>query len=69
MHYANRENHTDIIELIENGLNNGAENAVTVLGSVDNTEMLPDLSCEIYAYMKATGYYSVWQKVSVQEIH
>ena len=49
-------------------INNDEENAVEVLGSIDNTEMLPDLSYEISAYMKAIGYYSVWQRVSDQEI-
>jgi hypothetical protein len=36
----------------------------SVLGSVDNTEMLPDLSYEITNYMRKTGYYDVWSRVS-----
>ena len=50
-------------------INNDEENATEVLGSIDNTEMLPDLSYEISAYMKAVGYYSVWQRVSDQEFN
>ena len=41
-----------------------AENNNAVLGSTDNTEMLPDLSYEIAKYMKKSGYYSIWQKIS-----
>jgi len=33
-----------------------------VSGGSDNTEMLPDLSYEVTNYMKAIGYYSIWEK-------
>lgn len=49
-------------------VNNDEENAVEVLGSADNTEMLPDLSYEVSTYMNAIGYYSIWQRVSDQEM-
>ena len=40
------------------------ESGNSVLGSVDNTEMLPDLSYEITGYMRKTGYFAVWERVS-----
>ena len=49
-------------------VNNDEENAVEVLGSTDNTEMLPDLNYEVSTYMRAIGYYPVWQRVSDQEM-
>lgn len=39
-----------------------------VLGSTDNTEMLPDLSYEISKYMKKSGFYSTWEKISKSNI-
>jgi hypothetical protein len=49
-------------------INEDEENGKEVLGSVDNTDMIPDLSYEITAYMKSVGFYAVWQKVSDQEM-
>lgn len=49
-------------------VNEDQENSVRVLGSEDNTEMLPDVSYEITKYMKANGYYSLWEQVSDEEI-
>jgi len=49
-------------------INDDEENQITVLGSADNTEMLPDLSYEIAKYMNEVGYYSIWDKVSESNI-
>ena len=35
-----------------------------VLGSTDNTDILPDLSYEITNYMRKHGYFDVWSRVS-----
>ncbi|MES2675068.1 MAG: hypothetical protein V4660_12570 [Pseudomonadota bacterium] len=35
-----------------------------VLGRADNSDMLPDLSYEITKYMRKTGFYSVWERIS-----
>lgn len=87
-YYAERENRSDIIELINNDVttegeaesfsrfvwqvaglvNDDEENAIEVLGSIDNTDMLPDLSYEISTYMKSVGYYPIWQRISDQEM-
>lgn len=48
--------------------NEDEENGKEVLGSVDNTDMIPDLSYEITAYMKSVGVYAMWQTVSDQEM-
>lgn len=39
-----------------------SEEERTVLGNLDNTDMLPDLAYEVTQYMKAAGYYSTWEK-------
>ena len=49
-------------------INEDEENGVVVIGSIDNTEMLPDISYEVTKYMKDTGFYSVWLSVSNKEI-
>lgn len=49
-------------------INEDEENGVTVLGSKDNTDMLPDISYEITKYMKDSGYYAVWVQVSDEEV-
>lgn len=54
----------DIVEHI----NEDEENEVPVLGSIDNTDMLPDISYEVSKYMKDTGFYDVWLTVSEQEM-
>ena len=48
-------------------INEDEENGVVVIGSIDNTEMLPDISYEVTKYMKDTGFYSVWLSVSKKE--
>ena len=49
-------------------INEDEENEVAVLGSTDNTEMLPDISYELTKLMKSNGCYSVWEKVSKEEM-
>lgn len=49
-------------------MNEDEENGVEVLGSVDNSDMIPDISYEITKLMKISGYYSIWEKVSNEEI-
>ena len=49
-------------------INEDEENGVVVIGSIDNTEMLPDISYEVTKYMKDTGFYSVWLSVSKKEM-
>ncbi len=49
-------------------VNEDEENEIVVLGSSDNTEMLPDVSYEVTKLMKAIGYYSVWESVSKEEM-
>ncbi len=49
-------------------INEDEESGVPVLGSKDNTEILPDINYEITKLMKNTDYYHVWEKVSKQEI-
>lgn len=41
-----------------------SETAREVLGRTDNTDMLPDLSYEITKYMRKTGFYAVWERIS-----
>ncbi len=48
-------------------INEDEENQIEVLGSCDNTEMLPDLSYEITKLMRDTGYYPLWEKISREE--
>ena len=49
-------------------INEDQENGAIVLGSKDNTEMLPDISYEITKYMKDNGCYSIWLEVSSEEM-
>ncbi len=49
-------------------INEDEENSISVLGSTDNTEMLPDISYEVTKLMKANGFYSVWESVSKEEM-
>ncbi len=49
-------------------INEDEESGVPVLGSKDNTDMLPDINYEITKLMKNTGYYHVWEEVSKQEM-
>ena len=48
-------------------INEDEENGVAVLGSLDNTETLPDIGYEVTKYMKDTGFYLVWLNVSNTE--
>lgn len=49
-------------------VNSDEENGTLVLGSNDNTEMLPDLSYEISKLMRASGYEAIWQSISNEEM-
>ena len=55
-------------QLVE-AVNEDDENQIEVLGSADNTEMLPDLNYEITKLMKETGFYAVWLEISNKEIN
>ena len=56
-----------IWQMVE-AINEDEENNVVVLDSLDNTEMLPDVSYEITKLMKSIGYYSVWESISKDEM-
>lgn len=56
-----------IWEVVEQ-INQDEEKGIIVLGSSDNTEMLPDISYEITKLMKDHGFFNIWQKVSDEEI-
>lgn len=49
-------------------INEDEEKGNIVLGSADNTDMLPDLNYEISKYMKKAGFYSIWEKISESNI-
>lgn len=49
-------------------INEDEENNITVMGSTDNTEMLPDLSYEITKLMKDNGFFSIWESISKDEM-
>lgn len=49
-------------------LNKDEEEGVLVLGSKDNTDMIPDLSYEVTKHMKKAGYLSVWESVSAEHM-
>ncbi|WP_444995852.1 hypothetical protein [Aliikangiella sp. IMCC44359] len=56
------------IWLMVEQINEDEENNIVVLGSTDNTEMLPDISYEVTQYMRELGYYEVWERISNEEI-
>lgn len=56
-----------IWQMVE-AVNEDEEAQVEVLGSTDNTEMLPDLNYEITKLMKDAGYYAVWLEISNDEM-
>lgn len=49
-------------------INRDEEAGKIVLGSADNTEMLPDLNYEVSKYLRGVGFYSVWEKVSERHL-
>lgn len=51
--------------VVEN-IHSDSESELMVLGSIDNTEMLPDLAYEITNHMKKEGYYATWEKALLQ---
>ncbi len=56
------------IWLVAEKINEDEELGNIVMGSKDNIEMIPDLSYEATKYMRKSGFYSVWEKVSAQEM-
>lgn len=54
----------DMVERI----NRDEEERVVVLGSADNTEMLPDLNYEVSRYLRSVGFYPVWERVSERHL-
>lgn len=50
-------------------INEDEEQGTVVLGNSDNTDMLPDLSYEMTKYMKSIGFYTVWEKISDEEMN
>lgn len=49
---------------IVDNIHDDAEIGRLVLGCANNTDILPDLSYEITKYMRKSGFYSVWDRVS-----
>lgn len=49
-------------------MNEDEENGVEVLGCVDNSEMIPDISYEVTKIMRKFGFYGVWEKISSEEL-
>lgn len=56
-----------IWQMVE-AVNEDEEAQVEVLGSTDNTEILPDLNYEATKLMKDAGYYAVWLVISNDEM-
>jgi len=50
-----------IWNVVEN-IHSDSESESVVLGSTDNTDMLPDLAYEISTQMKQAGYFYIWEK-------
>jgi hypothetical protein len=48
--------------------NHDEEDGKVVLGSNDNTEMLPDLNYEVSNYLRSVGFHSVWEGVSERHL-
>lgn len=65
---AEAETFSRFIWKMVEAINEDEENKVLVLGSEDNTEMLPDVSYEVTGLMKKLGFYTVWESVSKEEM-
>lgn len=61
-------NFSRFIWLMVEAINEDEENEVVVLGSTDNTEMLPDINYEVTKLMIDTGFYGIWEAVSNDEM-
>lgn len=48
-------------------MNEDEDGGIEVLGSVDNSDIIPDISYEITKLMRASGFFYVWEKVSREE--
>lgn len=49
-------------------MNEDEASKVEVLGSIDNSDMIPDVSYEVTKLMRNGGYYPLWEKISSEEI-
>lgn len=49
-------------------MNQDEQNDVEVLDSLDNSEMIPDIHYEVTKLMRASGFLSVWEKVSDEQM-
>ena len=58
----------EFIWLVADLINTDEENGNEVLGSKDNTDVLPDLSYEATKLFRDTGYFSTWESVSSNHI-
>lgn len=54
----------DVVEAV----NEDEESGIEVMGSTDNTDMLPDLSYEVTKLMKDSGFYQVWKQKSSEHM-
>lgn len=50
-----------IWEMIDK-IHQDAKQGKAVLGRLDNTDMLPDLSYEVTSYMRKSGFMSIWKE-------
>jgi len=48
-------------------MNEDEDSGIEVLGSLDNSDIIPDISYEITKLMRASGFFYVWEKVSDEE--
>lgn len=51
-----------IIKMVD-AIHDDAENGIEVLGDVDNSDILPDISYEVTSYMRGTPYFSIWDEL------
>ncbi len=49
---------------VVDAMHDDEESGVSVLGSTNNLEMIPDLEYEVSKYLRAVGFYQVWVDVS-----
>lgn len=49
-------------------MNEDEEKGIEVLGSTDNSEMIPDISYEIGRLMRNEGHYNLWERISNEEM-
>ncbi|PUA30221.1 MAG: hypothetical protein B0W54_06830 [Cellvibrio sp. 79] len=61
------EEFSKFIWRVVDNIHDDAESGNVVLGRIDNTDLLPDLSYEITKYMRKIGFYGIWERVSDNE--